>query len=165
MEKIIVKNLVMDMKEKLDACQFANQANQSINHYLVKLIDRVLSVLDGSTKGEHAAVIAILVDWSKAFDRQHLTLAIKSFQDNGVRGILIPILISFFEGRKMFVRWHGAKSQECQVSRVSLEGDPKALAWAYGHSCHRPIRILRIILWRTCSSLWMIRQHWRSSTL
>ena len=30
MEKIIVKYLVEDMKERLDTCQYANQANQSI---------------------------------------------------------------------------------------------------------------------------------------
>ena len=111
MEKIIVKKyMVEDMKEKLDACQFANQANQSINHYLVKLIDRILSVLDGSTRGEHAAVIATLVDWSKAFDRQDPTLAIISFKDNGVRISFIPILMSFFEGRNMSVNWHGIRS-------------------------------------------------------
>ena len=110
MEKIIVKYMVEDMKEKLDACQFANQANQSINHYLVKLIDRILSVLDGSTRGEHAAVIATLVDWSKAFDRQDPTLAIISFKDNGVRSSFIPILMSFFEGRNMSVNWHGIRS-------------------------------------------------------
>ena len=50
MEKIIVKYLVKDMKNKLDVCQFANQPNMSINHYLIQMVDRVLSVLDGSTK-------------------------------------------------------------------------------------------------------------------
>ena len=35
MEKIIVKYMVEDMRSKLDDCQFANQANQSINHYLI----------------------------------------------------------------------------------------------------------------------------------
>ena len=79
MEKIIVEYLVEDMRAKLDLCQYANQANQSINHYLIKLVDKVLSVLDGSTKGEHTAVIATLVDWSKDFDRQDPTLAIKNF--------------------------------------------------------------------------------------
>ena len=62
MEKIIVKYLVEDMKSKLDECQYANQENQSINHYLIKLVDRVLNALDGSTKGEHTAVLCILVD-------------------------------------------------------------------------------------------------------
>ena len=79
MEKIIVEYLVEDMRAKLDLCQYANQANQSINHYLIKLVDKVLSVLDGSTKGEHTAVIATLVDWSKDFDRQDPTLTIKNF--------------------------------------------------------------------------------------
>ena len=34
----------------------------------------------------------------------------KSFQDNGVRPCLIPLLISFFEDRLMTVNWHSAKS-------------------------------------------------------
>ena len=69
-------------------------------------MDRVLKALDGSTKGEHTAVLCTLVDLSKAFDRQNPTLAIKSFQENGVRACLIPLLISFFEDRRMFVKWH-----------------------------------------------------------
>ena len=110
MEKIVVKYLVGDMKSKLDECQYANQEYQSINHYLVKLVDRVLNALDGSTKGEHTAVLCTLVDISKAFDRQDPTLAIKSFQENGVRASLIPLLMSFFEDRKMFVKWHDVTS-------------------------------------------------------
>ena len=82
MEKIVVKYLVQDMKSKLDECQYANQENQSINHYLIKLVDRVLNALDGSSQGEHTAVLCTLVDFSKAFDRQDPTLAMKSFQEN-----------------------------------------------------------------------------------
>ena len=63
MEKIIVKYMVEDMRSKLDECQFANQENQSINHYLIKLVDRVLKALDGSTKGEHTAVLCTLIDF------------------------------------------------------------------------------------------------------
>ena len=130
MEKIIVKYLVEDMKAKLDSCQFANQANQSINHYLVKMVDRVLSVLDGSTRGEHTAVIATLCDWSKAFDRTDATLAIKSFQDNGVRSCLIPILISFFENRKMFVKWHGVISSTKSLPGGGPQGTSLGL-WSF----------------------------------
>ena len=130
MEKVIVKYLVEDMKAKLDSCQFANQANQSINHYLVKMVDRVLSVLDGSTRGEHTAVIATLCDWSKAFDRTDATLAIKSFQDNGVRSCLIPILISFFEDRKMFVKWHGVISSTKSLPGGGPQGTSLGL-WSF----------------------------------
>ena len=69
-------------------------------------MDRVLKVLDGSTQGEHTAVLCTLLDWSAAFDRQDPTLAVQSFQINGVRKCLIPILMSFFENRRMFVKWH-----------------------------------------------------------
>ena len=122
MEKVIVRYLVKDMKTKLDVCQFANQPNISINHYLVQMVDRVLSVLDGSSKGEHTAVIATLVDWSSAFDRQDPTLAIKSFQENGVRDSLIPILMSFFERRKMFVKWHGIISDIKDLPECEPQG-------------------------------------------
>ena len=73
------------------------------------MIDKILKSLDGASKGENAAALVSLLDFSKAFDRQDATLAVKSFQDNGVRPSLIPLLISFFEGRKMTVKWHGVK--------------------------------------------------------
>ena len=110
LEKVIVKYLVKDIKGDLDKSQYANQEGQSINHYLVFMIDTILKALDGSAGGHHIAVIASLIDWSKAFDRQNATLAVKSFQDNGVRPCLIPLLISFFEDRLMTVNWHSVKS-------------------------------------------------------
>ena len=90
LEKVVCKYLISDMKGSLDKSQYANQKGLSINHYLVKLVDRVLGALDGSTKGENTAVLATYLDWSKAFDRQDPTLAVRSFQDNGVRHCLIP---------------------------------------------------------------------------
>ena len=71
------------------------------------MLDRILSILD---QGENVAVIATMVDWRQAFPRQCPTLGIQSFIRNGVRPALIPILISFFEGRQMFVKWHGIMS-------------------------------------------------------
>ena len=66
----------------------------------------IVKKVGGGWGGEAAAALVTLLDFSKAFDRQNATLAVKSFQDNGVR----PSLISFFEGRKMTVKWHGIKS-------------------------------------------------------
>ena len=50
--------------------------------------------------GESAAVLATLVDWSKAFPRLDSTLGIRSFINNGVRASLIPLISSFFEERE-----------------------------------------------------------------
>ena len=86
--------------------------------------------MDGSTKGEHTAVIGTLVDWSAAFDRQDPTLAIKSFQENGVRGSLIPILMSFFERRKMFVKWHGIISSVKDLPAGGPQGTSLGL-WSF----------------------------------
>ena len=74
------------------------------------MVDKILRSLDGASKGENAAALVTLLDFSKAFDRQDATLAVQSFQDNGVRPSLIPLLISFFEGRQMTVKWHGVRS-------------------------------------------------------
>ena len=108
-EKLICKLIISDMKDKMDASQFANQKGVSVDHYLIKMIDKVLNDLD--KKGESTAVIATLVDWSKAFPRLDSTLGINSFLKNGVRASLIPIISSFFENRRMCVKWHGEVSK------------------------------------------------------
>ena len=112
MEKLVCPLVVEDMKSTLDKSQFANQPGLSTQHYLIKLIDRILSVTDSSSKGECVAVLATLIDWKKAFPMQDHTLGVKSFIRNGVRASLIPILASFFEGRSMRVAWRGKLSSE-----------------------------------------------------
>ena len=51
------------------------------------------------------------VDWKQAFNRQDPTLGIESFFKNGVRSSLIPALINYFHGRKMYVKWHKKESK------------------------------------------------------
>ena len=94
----------------------------SSQHYLIKLIDRILSVTDNNAKGECVAVLGTLVDWKAAFPRQDHTLGIKSFIRNGVRASLIPILASFFEGRSMRVAWRGKLSSEKQLPGGGAQG-------------------------------------------
>ena len=130
LEKVICKYLISDMKGSLDKSQYANQKGLSINHNLVKLVDRVLGALDGSTKGENSAVLATYLDWSKAFDCQDPTLAIRSFQDNGVRHCLIPLLMSFFERRTMKVKWHNVMSGSKQLPGGGPQGTLLGI-WSY----------------------------------
>ena len=112
MEKIVCPLIVEDMRSSLDKSQFANQPGLSTQHYLIKLIDRILSVTDKSSKGECVAVLATMIDWKKAFPMLDHTLGVKSFVRNGVRASLIPILASFFERRSMRVAWRGKLSSE-----------------------------------------------------
>ena len=71
-EKLISKLIISDMKEKLDPSQYANQPGLSIQHYLVKFIDRILESLDKTSKKESCAILATLVDWKQAFPRQSI---------------------------------------------------------------------------------------------
>ena len=110
MEKIVCKFMIEDLKATMDPSQFANAKGLSTQHYLIKMLDRILSATDNSTKGECVAVLATLVDWKKAFPMQCPTLGVQSFIKNGVRASLIPIVASFFEGRHMRVKWRGQLS-------------------------------------------------------
>ena len=66
-EKIISKMMIKDMKKQIDPSQYANQEGLSINHYLVKVLDKVLKTVDSNSKKECVAVLATLVDWKQAF--------------------------------------------------------------------------------------------------
>ena len=111
MEKIISEMVISDMKDRLDPAQYGNQKNTSIQHYLVRLLHRIITNVDRNSKGEVNAVLCMFVDWKQAYSRQCHTLGVESFIKNGVRPSLIPLLISYFEDRQMRVKWHGKLSQ------------------------------------------------------
>ena len=129
-EKLISRLMISDMKNKLDPSQYANQAGLSIQHYLVKFIDRILQALDNNSKQEGCAVLATLVDWQQAFPRQCPKLGLESFIRNGVRPSLIPVLINYFQGRKMKVKWHGQLSTERKLKGGGAQGSSFGL-WEY----------------------------------
>jgi hypothetical protein len=102
--------VICDMSDKLDPSQYGNQKHTSIQHYLVRMLHRILTNVDRNSKGEVNAVLCMFVDWKQAYSRQCHTLGIQSFIDNGVRPSLIPVLVSYFEDRQMRVKWHGKLS-------------------------------------------------------
>ena len=55
-EKIIAKMMISDMKEKIDPSQYANQKGLSIQHYLVRMIDKVLEAVENNSKSESVVV-------------------------------------------------------------------------------------------------------------
>ena len=102
--------MISDMKRKLDPSQYGNQKGISVQHYLVSMIHRIVESLDNNSRGDTFAVIANMIDWNNAFPRQCPKLGIESFIQNGVRPSLIPVLVNYFQDRKMFVKWHGCQS-------------------------------------------------------
>ena len=121
------------MRKNLDPSQYANQKGLSIQHYLIKIIDKILVSVDKNSKSESCAVLATLVDWKQAFPRQCPKLGIESFLKNGVRPSLIPMLINYFQGRQMKVKWNGKIS-------ASADGGPRSRVrarWTLHSAPHR----------------------------
>ena len=102
--------VIQDMKPTRDPAQYGNEKKVSAQHYLIKMLNRVLTAVDTNSQREAIAVIISMVDWSNAFDRQAHKLGIQSFIKNGVRPSLIPVLISFFQNRPMKVKWNKESS-------------------------------------------------------
>ena len=121
-EKIISKMMLEDMKDFLDKSQYGNKKGVSIQHYLIKFIDQILMNLDNNSKGDIFSALATFVDWKQAFNRQDPKLGIESFINNGVRPSLIPVLINYFQGREMFVKWHGKQSKRRTLNGGGPQG-------------------------------------------
>ena len=96
-EQFLAEIMIYDMKPNRDPYQYGNSKRVSAQHYLIKMVDRILTALDTNNKEERDAVIVQLVDWAQAFDRQCPQLGIQSFIRNGVRKSVIPVLISYFQ--------------------------------------------------------------------
>ena len=91
------------------------------------MVDRILTALDTNNKEEKYAVIVQLVDWAQAFDRQCPQLGIQSFLRNGVRKSVIPVLISYFQNRKMKVKWHSKLSTQRDLPGGGPQGSSLGL--------------------------------------
>ena len=124
-EKIFGDIMIADMTKSRDVSQFGNEKGVSVNHYLIKMINEILSAVDKNSVNEKIAVFCSLVDWKQAFDRQCPTLGVKSFVKNGVRNSMIPMLINYFQNRQMIVKWHGKES----TLRKLIGGGPQGALW------------------------------------
>ena len=110
-EAAIAELVISDMKAGLDPTQYGNQKKTSIQHYLVAMLHRIVTSVDNNSRGEIHAVLMSFIDWKSAFSKQCHKLGVESFIRNGVRPSLIPLLISYFQNRKMRVKFHGKYSK------------------------------------------------------
>ena len=51
------------MKAKLDPGQFLNQKGVSVQHYLIQMINRILTELEKNSREDIFAVVANLIDY------------------------------------------------------------------------------------------------------
>ena len=78
-----------------------------MNHYLIDFISFILYNQDLT---EPLAVLAAMVDFRKAFNRQNHAILITLLGDMGVPGWLLNIVVGFLTERELILTYRGAQS-------------------------------------------------------
>ena len=106
MEQFIVEWLLEFVGPKLDFRQYGGTRGNSISHYLIEFLNFILH----QQEMESVAVLACLVDFSKAFNRQDHNILITKLSDLGVPGWLLRLVVAFLTNRRMRVKYKGKYS-------------------------------------------------------
>jgi hypothetical protein len=93
----------------------------SVEHYLILMLDFIQRNIDRSHK-EPTAVLAGLVDFSKAFNRIDHNVIITILSDLNIPTCALRLFISYLSQRKMCVRYNGAESSEQDIPGGGPQG-------------------------------------------
>ena len=106
-EHFVVMWLLEFIQDKIDFRQYGGLKGNSITHYLIEFVNFILSCQDSN---DQTAILACMIDFSKAFNRQNHNLLITKLSDMGVPSWLLRIVIAFLTDRKMLVKYKGKQS-------------------------------------------------------
>ena len=123
-EHFIVMWLLEYIGDKIDFRQYGGLKGNSITHYIIEFINFILSCQDST---DQIAVMACLVDFSKAFNRQNHHILISKLSDMGVPGWLLKVVISFLSEREMIVKYKGEQSSTKSLPGGGPQGTLLAL--------------------------------------
>ena len=106
-EHFVVSWLLEFIGEEIDFCQYGGLKGNSITHYIIEFVNFILACQDTT---DQTAILACMVDFSKAFNRQNHNLLLTKLSDMDVPGWLLRIVMTFLKDRKMTVRYKGQSS-------------------------------------------------------
>ena len=106
LEQFIVSWLLDHIGLKMDFRQYGGTKGNSVCHYLIEFLNFILYQLESGSK----AVLACVVDFSKAFNRQDHQILIEKLCDLGTPGWLLRLVVAFLEDRTMKVKYKGIYS-------------------------------------------------------
>ena len=111
MEKLLIKWIWKYISPHIGLDQLGGLPGCSIVHYIIRMVDFILSNLDNSSKCP-SAVIAATVDFSKAFNRMSHNKIITILSDLNIPTCALRLIISYLTDRTLVIRYHGAVSSE-----------------------------------------------------
>ena len=91
--------MMHDMSPLLDTMQFGNRMGRSNTHYLADLVHFVLSEVE---LGSY--VNPLMIDYSKAFDKVDITVALEKFPSINLRLALLNWVRDFLSERQQCVK-------------------------------------------------------------
>ena len=122
-ETMMIAELDIDTKSKLDSDQYGNRKGCSTTHYLINLTDEAYMSTD---KGK--ATTAVTIDYSKAFDYVDHEVLIKKLIKLNVRVSIIKLIVSFLQNRSHCTKFSNQISEfetiTCGVPQGTV-GGPK----------------------------------------
>ena len=119
LERLVYNRLIafVDKYKVIYEYQFGFRKNTR----LISLIDKSLSAMDQGDK-----VIAIFLDFSKAFDTVDHNILLLKLEHYGICGTALDWFRDYMSGMKQFVTYNGVKSStsnvSCDVPQVSILG-------------------------------------------
>ena len=105
----------------IDIDQLGGLPDCSVEHYLILMLDFIHRHLDKNHR-EPTAVLAALVDFSKAFNRMDHNTIVTILSDLNVPTCALRLVVSYLSGRKMCVRYNGAVSAEQNIPGGGPQG-------------------------------------------
>ena len=117
-EKVVLKWLLHFISDKLDLSQYGGRRGTSINHYL---IDFITFILYNQDLKEPLAILAAMVDYKKAFNRQNHGILITLLGDMGVPGWLLNMVVGLKE-RELILTYRGAQSGKKEMPGGGPQG-------------------------------------------
>ena len=103
-ESIVMDWLLEYVDKQIDWSQFGGRKGNSCNHYI---IDMITFILYNQDLKEPKAVLAAMINFKKAFNRQNHHIILTKLHDMGVPGWLLNIVKGFLEDRTLSVSYKG----------------------------------------------------------
>lgn len=114
-----VKGLLHYIERFIDPNQFAITGS-SCSHALIRILDFILKNTDNNQLPR--AVINVLMDWSKAFNKCNHNIFMQILVKMEVPEWLLRLILSYLEKRKMCVRFRGVITTQKDIPGSTPQG-------------------------------------------
>ena len=107
LERVVLKWIWPYLKSHIDPDQMGGVPGGSVEHYIIKMLNFIMSSMDGN---RDAAVLSVPVDFQKAFNRMLHSDILCNLSALNVPTCAIKLIQSYLTGRSMCVRYMGVES-------------------------------------------------------